>query len=297
MKIANSASDGIVSMIDANPRMMPSERTDPVNENPENHRDHDGEHHRHGDELHVLDHALEDRRPALGVGHPGPPAGVGVGVEDQCRQFADAGEEHLEALEDVVVGGGVSDEEPPSEHEQEQRDRDPAGRMRRRCRIPSGCGVVGADSRSRTSLMVRRPLHVGAPTRSMVSAMSVLGCLPLAAVLGGLVRGDGRGRIPTASLMRGHDHTDHPGDDNSLRPPDRSQQRRQDTCPGARHRPRWRTSAQSDRGDFTCADPVQHRQFVDRRARARAREQVADGSPSPTRSHSPTTCAHAHRPR
>ena len=44
--------------------------------------------------------------------------------------------------------------------------------------------------------------------------MSVLGCVPLAAVLGGLVRGDGRGRMPTTSLVRDADHSDDLADDN-----------------------------------------------------------------------------------
>ena len=90
----------------------------------------------------------------------------------------------------------------------------PRAGTRRRGRVPSGCGAVGADSRSRTSLMVQRTPRVRAPTGSMGAAMSVLECLPLAAVLGGLVRGDGRGRMPTTSLVRGPDPSDDLADDN-----------------------------------------------------------------------------------
>ncbi len=122
MKMAKSASDGIVSMIDAIPRIGPRSDTDAVGQDAEHHRDDDREQHRHRHELDVLDHAFEDRRPAFGFGHPRPPARVGVRIEDQGREFADTGDQDVEAFDDVVVGGGVGKEEPPAEHGEERDD-------------------------------------------------------------------------------------------------------------------------------------------------------------------------------
>ena len=124
-----------------------------------------GEGHRHHDELRGLDDALEDRGPPLGVGHPRPPGLVGVGVEDERGQFDDAVPHHAEAFEQIVVRCRVGDEEPP--------DRAGAGTVRAIPRRPRGGaagkrgpGVVGADGRPTTSLMVRRTASRWASTGS-----------------------------------------------------------------------------------------------------------------------------------